>query len=334
MTTTVAQIVTDSTTTVTTTVLSAVATMITTTAKPSMVKKVMAYRLDVDEEFQGWILVFSTMTCFWLMLLPCYCAGLKSTCARRCAQKIALRPKMFYIFMFVVCNVLMYLIVTWLPDWEYADYLKAVSSTLKAVLGTMLHSIESIAIILVAVFCIAFKDRIAMMLGVDHKQIFRVKTRDVMSCFQGSRFQMLELAFLRVEDLSAGDMFQANNVFIEVWMGYNEGLKTRVHNNAGSACVLRQTLQLNYDEADEDEQLLILVKNQKMIGAGELGRLTLPAEKIRTVVEGCAGKPGGNSNWGDDKSFHVEDLLPRGRIYFTLKPCDEESHASESMLHC
>ena len=46
---------------------------------------------------------------------------------------------------------------------------------------------------------------------------------------------------MKVEDVRSGHMFNANDLFVEMYMGFNEPVKTRVHNNAGSSCVFKET---------------------------------------------------------------------------------------------
>merc|ERR1719460_2086122 len=111
-------------------------------------------------------------------------------------------------------------------------------------------------------------------MGVDHKTLFRFKLRDLCG---GSTVRAIEVVLWKVEDLKAASPFLANNVFVEMNLGYNEVMKTRVHNNAGSNCILKESLQLNFDAEEDEEPLFIFVKNQKVMGGSELARLELPA---------------------------------------------------------
>merc|ERR1719282_26268 len=129
------------------------------------------------------------------------------------------------------------------------------------------------SIVIIVVFCIAvaFKERIALMLGLDHQILFKCKFRDCLHCWSGAYIRPIELYVWKVEDLSSADFFSANNVFLEFYLGHNEPMRTRVHNNAGSSCVVKETMQLNFDEDDDDEILYIFVRNQKVMGKQDLG---------------------------------------------------------------
>merc|ERR1719253_330921 len=95
-------------------------------------------------------------------------------------------------------------------------------------------------------FVVAFKDKFAKLLGVDYKTVFRFKLRDL--CPGGRRERAIEIVIHKVEDLKAASVFAPNNIFIETHMGYNEPMKTRVHNNAGSSCIMKERIQFNFDD--------------------------------------------------------------------------------------
>jgi len=214
----------------------------------------------------------------------------------------------------------MFLIVTWLPDWGYADYVKCMASF--AVFGAKnaMKFITSIAFIVIFVFVVAFKDRFLKLAGVDHKTVFRFKLRDI---FGGST-RAIAVDIWKVEDLPAAQVWQPNNVFVEVFLGYNEPMKSRVHNNAGSGCMMKESLQLNFDENEDEEPLYLFVKNQKVMGAGELGRLELKAEDVAAVEKECAAKnKGGNGGWSAEY-FVEKRLIPRGTIWFRVMPVEDE----------
>lgn len=293
---------------------------------PSLMNKTMTYRLDIDPEFQGWILIFATVTVVFLFLLPCHLAGSSFTICRRTAAWLMLRLPLFYALMSGFNLVFIFLVLKWLPDWNMKLYIKACVGFAKYAAVHLLKSMESIVIIVAAMFVFAFKDRIALILGLDHKTLFRCKTRDCLTCFSSSRFQAVELEIFKLEDLVAGDIFSANNVFVEVHMGYNEEMKTRVRNNAGAACIMKETIQMNWDPEDDEDQLLLLVKNQKMVGAAELGRLHLDPEALKDLFNESKSKlpPGGMNDRWKESQFVRADLNPRGAIWYRLMTVDEE----------
>jgi len=292
----------------------------------SIFHSIMDFRLNIDPEFQGWVLLFATMTAIWLFCMPCYCAGLSSSMARRFASAMNKRLLVFYAFMLVVNGALMFLIITWLPDWDYADYIACCLAVVKWMGKNISKFVSSIVIIVAFFIAVIFKDRIALMLGLDHHTIFRCKIRD---CFYGwspSRFRAIEMVIWKVEDLTSADVFSANNVFVEVYMGYNEAMKTRVHNNAGSACSIKETLQLNFDEDDDEEHLFIFVKNQKVMGSATLGRVELRPDMVAEVErKGREALLDPAHKW-EERNFVQKKLIPRGTIWFRLSPVADEDN--------
>mmetsp|Transcript_68076 Transcript_68076/g.197256 ORF Transcript_68076/g.197256 Transcript_68076/m.197256 type:complete len:302 (-) Transcript_68076:153-1058(-) len=294
-----------------------------------LLKRVLDYRLEVHEEVQGWILLFATVTAIFLFCLPCYCAGLSCTPARKFAQWLGRRLPSFYLFMAGFNFVFMYLVVTWMPDWTFAQYVKTLAKTVASCLKHLLDGASSIAIIAAFCFALAFKDRIAQLFGFDHKTLFRCKVRDCFMCF-GERFRPIELGIWKVEDLQSADPFTANNVFIEFFLGYNEPTSTRVHNNAGSGCLIKQVVQLNFDADDDEEVLFIFVKNQKVMGTSVLGRAEITAEKLAEMVR-CGRFAGqGGVRWSPEFFPEPISLMPRGKLWLRAAPLDEEG--GESLL--
>jgi hypothetical protein len=292
------------------------------------VKKVLEYRLDIDEQFQGWILIFASLTAVWIFCMPCYCAGLQSTSARRLAAWISLRLPQFYCFTILTNGLFMFLIVTWLPDWELGDYIKAVLTTLGWTVGHIAKFMDSIVLIVAAIIVFVFKERIAMIMGLDHTTLFRFKLRDCLNCFSSSRFQPIELTLWKVDDLPAADLLAANNIFVEVWgLGYNEGMKTRVHNNAGRACILKETMQINFDEGDSEDNMTIFIKHQGvMMGAGELARVELTADQVNEFLKKSKNvKHEAGLKWENDYFVNLK-LNPRGTLYFRITPVEDETH--------
>lgn len=289
-----------------------------------IVDKVMDFRLNIDTEFQGWILLFSTLTAVWVCCLPCVCAGSPHEWIRRKAAWISMRLPYWFIFSMFVDAVFLFFVITWLPDWGYGDYIKCVAGLAGYLLKNVMKGMVSIAFIVIAVFVFAFKDRFLKLAGVDYKTTVRFKLRDI---FGGAQTRAIELRIWKVEDLPNPQVWAPNNVFIEVHMGYNEPMKTRVHNNAGSSCVLKEAIQLNFDEQEDEEPLFLFVKNQKVMGAGELARMELKAEDVAQHMKGEARK--GGDGWSD-ASMERRQLVPRGQIWFQVRYIDDEE-ALDSM---
>jgi len=278
--------------------------------------KIMDFRLNIDQEYQGWILAFATLSAFWIYCLPCYCAGMQFSWARRYASWIQQRLPYFLTCATIINGVILFFVCTWLPDWAPKDYVKAMAGCALFAAKNAVKFMTSIAFIVIFVFVVAFKDRFMKLAGIDHKTVFRFKLRDI---FGGSS-RAIALDIWKVEDLPAGSPFVPNNVFIEIFMGYNEPMKTRVHNNAGSTCVMKESVQLNFDDNEDEDPLYLFVKNQKVVGVGELARLELKAEDVLDIERKLKGKDG----WNDTSGFIAKSLIPRGTIYFRVAPVDDE----------
>jgi len=281
-----------------------------------LVEKVMDFRLNIDQEYQGWLLAFATLTAFWIYCLPCYCAGMQFTLARRYAAWIQQRLPYFLAVATILNGGMLFLVCTWLPDYSPSDYVKGMGKFVIFAMKNAVKFMTSIAFIIIFVFVVAFKDRFMKLAGIDHKTVFRFKLRDI---FGGST-RAIQLDIWKVEDLPAASPFTPNNVFIEVFMGYNEPMKTRVHNNAGSNCVLKETLQLNFDDNEDEEPLYLFVRNQKVVGTGELGRLELKAEEVVAIEKSLKGSDG----WNNENGFIKRNLIPRGTIYFRVLAVDDD----------
>lgn len=285
----------------------------------SMFKEIMDFHLDIDTEFQGWVLVFATVTAIFLFCLPCYCAGLSSSTARRFASWLQQRLPVFYFCTLVVNVLFMAWVINALPDWNLQQYFMGL---IKCTVGTLQHVLmcaSSLSIIAAFVFAVYFKDRIAKLLGVDHKTLFRFKLRDLMTCFGPSRFKPIQLIVWKVEDLPSADPFAANNVFVEFFLGYNEPMRTRVHNHAGSGCTIKEHMQFNFDEGDTEEILYIFVRNQMIVGNSELARAEIAPEKLRRYLGN-----GWNGQFHPGAFTEPIPLIPRGTLYLTASSIEDE----------
>jgi len=290
----------------------------------SIVKTIMGFRLNIDTEYQGWILFFATLTALWVYCLPCYCAGMSPQICRKWAAWIQMRLP-YFLFGATIFNAgMLVLIITWLPDWGYGDYVKCMLHMALFAAKNAMKFMTSIAFIVIFVFVVAFRDRFLKLLGMDKKNVLRFKLRDI---FGGST-RAIELVIWKVEDLPAAQVFSPNNVFVEVNLGYNEPMKTRVHNNAGSNCILKETIQLNFDQDEDEEPLYLFVKNQKVMGAGELGRLELKADDVKEIEKESEVRKS-RGEWNDE-AFVQKQLIPRGKIWFRVLPVEEEAQPAMS----
>jgi hypothetical protein len=222
---------------------------------------------------------------------------------------------------------MLFLIVTWLPDWGYSDYAKMLAKGLLFLAKHAMKFATSLAIIIVFVFVVVFKDRFAKVLGLDYKTTFRCKLRDL--CPGGSPSRAIELVIYKVEDLKAASVFSPNNVFVETHFGYNQPMTTRVHNNAGSSCILKERIQLNFDPEEDEETLYLFVKNQKVVGTSELCHIEFSTEELLDLEKESKEKKRGGGDWTDG-SFIDRTMIPRGRLFFRIEPITDEDYAATS----
>lgn len=219
---------------------------------------------------------------------------------------------------------MMYTIVAWMPDWDFKDYMQCVLTTVKYLASHAAKFVVSIAIIVAFVVVVTFRDRFMKIAGIDDKTLVRFKLRDV---FGAGNMRPIELQILKVEELQNKNMFAPNNVFVQTNLGYNEPMKTRVHNNAGTYSTIKESLQMNFDDEEEEEALYIYVKNQKVVGAEELGRLELTPKDILDLEKASEARR--KSGMWDQNAFIDKPLLPRGRIWLRIQAVvDEDSKGS------
>lgn len=286
--------------------------------------KILGFHLDIDKEYQGWILIFASMTAIWLFCLPCYCAGMSWAPSRKFASWVSQRLPVFYVFITLINGTWIFLVIQWLPDYTFANYLGIVAKCMGWMAAHMLKWAASLVMIIGFAIVVAFKERIALLLGVDHKQIFNCKARDCLSCWGSSRFRAIEILIWKVEDLPSADLFSANNIFVEMYLGYNETMHTRVHNNAGSDCIIKESAHLNFDEDDSDEKLVLFVRNQQVVGAQELARKEFSAEELQKLLAKARGSPEQRVAWNNESFDGPIQLMPRGRIWLKVMPVEVE----------
>jgi len=283
-----------------------------------LVKKVLEYRLDIDVEFQSWILMFAVMTAVFFFCLPCYCSGLSCMWARSFSNRSQRHLLKFIVLMAAFNATWFFVLVTWLPDYNPPEVIQAGLKCIGFMVANLAMFIGNFVHIAAFVFVIVFRDRIALILGIDHLQLFKFKSKDLCCC--GGGYRPIELTIWKAEELQAGDIFNANNVFVEVHLGNNETMKTRVHNNAGSECIVKERLQLNFDDYDEDETMYIFLKNQKVMGASDLGRLEIGPKEVREIEKFSSER---QLTWNTD-NFVKKTLHPTGYLYLRIDNVDEE----------
>jgi len=220
------------------------------------------------------------------------------------------------------------------------------------IFGIIIDKTESVLIALAALFFLwvswAFKDRILEAIGVDNPQLLIGDCRDWVTCWSMQRFRPVELHIWKVEDLPALKMHSGNDVFVEVTFGYNVHMRTRVHPRAGHNCVIKESIQLNFDPYDKDSRLHINVRNQDIIIASDIATVQLGTSQINRMSEkvglsmghrtlGWGGSATGvetsQAVWNSDR-FRKIDLVPKGVIWLRFTPVDDEELYSGRSCPC
>ena len=95
--------------------------------------------------------------------------------------------------------------------------------------------------------------------------------------------------FSQVDDLPSGPMLKPNDVFVECHLGSNEPCRTRVHNNAGSNCIIKETFQLNVDLNRPEATMSLFIKDQSLIASSVLARLSLSTKELMNIEQTIGG---------------------------------------------
>eukprot|EP00437_Effrenium_voratum_P009238 CAMPEP_0181430244 /NCGR_PEP_ID=MMETSP1110-20121109/17620_1 /TAXON_ID=174948 /ORGANISM="Symbiodinium sp., Strain CCMP421" /LENGTH=116 /DNA_ID=CAMNT_0023553547 /DNA_START=697 /DNA_END=1047 /DNA_ORIENTATION=- len=107
-------------------------------------------------------------------------------------------------------------------------------------------------------------------------------------------------------------------------------MRTRVHNNAGSEAVIRESFQLNIDENSPDTLMTLLAKDQSLLTNSEIARLTLSTREL-CGIEDQTGKRRSTFSYDED-SFLELSLNPSGKIWIAVAPVDEAAEEERSLL--
>lgn len=278
------------------------------------------FRLDISTEYQDWILVCVTFVLLSVWCLPCICGRFKNRCGKAFTSWVYTRLHTFFIVVtYLNLGILMFTI-TILPDWTLNEYGVYFLECVSWVLVHLKKLLTSIAILAVFYLAVKFRDRIAMAAGLEHVTVFRFNWRDIIGI--QSKQRPIEVFIWKVEDLasSAGKVFKANDVFIECHMGYNEPMRTRVHNNAGSSAMIKESFQINISD-DLDAMMTLQVKDQALMGSSEIGKLNLSAREV-FGIEDQTGKRRSSFSYCEE-CFVELNLIPRGRIWIAIAPVDD-----------
>lgn len=224
------------------------------------------------------------------------------------------------------------------------------------VFGLIIDQTETVLIAVAAAFLLwvfwNFKDRIMEAIGVDNPAMVVGDCRDWMTCWSMQRFKPLELHIWKVEDLPSTKLYSNNDLFIQVTFGYNVNMRTRVHPRAGQTCLIKESLQFNFDPFDREQRLHLNVKNQDMLANSDIAAKDLGASQIERLSKQLPdalnlGKR--TLGWGGTASqtsaatsatvwqggeFERIELVPKGAIYLRFTEVRDEELSSVNCCPC
>lgn len=129
---------------------------------------------------------------------------------------------------------------------------------------------------------------------------------------------MAEVILWKVEDIPSGpNTLKPNDLYVEAHLGENEPSRTRVHNNAGSSCTLRQTFQKNIDKNDPEEPMYLHVKDSALVGNTKLAECKITTQQIIEIYK-QTGYVNADYQFGQPSDFVQKKLEPSGSIWLRV----------------
>lgn len=278
-------------------------------------------RLDIATEYQDWVLVGVSIILVILWCLPCLCGKMRNSCARKFTQYIYTRLNVFFWTITYINLAVLMVTIGCLPDWTMNEYMKYLVLFITWVLIHLKKMIISAAIIGGFFFIARFQEKIRIAAGLEHITVIHFNWKEWIGLSQKKR--PVELFVWKVEDLqgSSGKVYKPNDIFCECHLGDNEPMRTRVHNNAGTSCIVKESFQMNINENDTGCLMTLFVKDQTLVMSTELARLTLATREVLSI-EDQTGKRKVDFTYSED-SFICLSLLPRGKIWLAIAPVED-----------
>jgi len=287
------------------------------------------FRLDISVEYQDWIIIAVCVLIAVMWCLPCICGRLNYRCSKCFVRFVYTRMHTFYCALIYFSLFVMAFTIGVMPDWKVDQFLDYLGKFFSYVLMNMQMVITSLGILAVLYMMLTFRDRLMLASGIEHITFFRFSLKDIIGA---GRKRPVEIFIWKCADLqsSGGKMLKPNDIYVECHMGYNEPMRTRVHNNAGTGCFIQESFQINIDESSPGTLMTILVKDQTLLASSELGRLMLSTREL-CGIEDQTGKRRASIDYTDD-CFVCLDLNPRGRIWIALAPVRDDDDEMSPLI--
>jgi hypothetical protein len=215
-----------------------------------------------------------------------------------------------------------------LPDWSVNDYGLHLVAFISWILLRLKKCVVSASILVGFLLIFKFQNKLRMAAGLEHVSLLHFNWKEAVG--MNLRKRPIELYLWKVEDLQAQKIYKAPDIFVECHLGDNEPMRTRVHNNAGTSCPLKESFQMNLNESDVHSLMTILVKDQSMIGSSELARLNLSTREI-CGIEDATGKRRMQFSYSEE-CFVELSMLPRGKLWMAIAPVCEEEDEKQALL--
>lgn len=280
------------------------------------------FRLDVDVEYQDWILVASCLLIVALWTLPCFCGRLKNGLSRRFTTWVYTRLHVFYWTILYLSLFIMMFTIAVLPDWTFSQFMEWLEFFVLWILARLVKMVTSFSILFAFWVVYKFRERLLVAAGLEHITVCRWWSwRDPLGL--RAKRRPVEIFIWKVDGLKSGasKVMKANDVYVECHLGENEPMRTRVHNNAGRGCLVKESFQLNIDEGDPTALMTILVKDQSLLASVELARLVLSTAEL-CGIEDQTGKRRSGFSYSKD-CFVPLGLSPMGLIWIAVAPVDD-----------
>jgi len=278
------------------------------------------FRVDIDTEYQDWIVICMVFLILTLWCMPCLCGRMRNRCARAFTEKVYTRLHVFFCVVSYLNLAIVMFVIGVCPDWTVNEFLLYLGMFATWVLVHMEKMIKSLGILAGFYLLIRFRDRILLAAGMEHATVVRFDWREYLGFFRGKK-RPIEVFIWKVDDLQSSHILKSNDLFVECHLGHNEPMRTRVHNNAGHSCVVKESLQMNIDESASGEMLTLFVKDQTLITSTELARLMLSTREV-CGIEDQTGKRRTDFSYNEE-NFVQLNLLPRGRVWLAVAPVED-----------
>jgi len=291
------------------------------------------FRLDIATEYQDWILVGVCCLLLGLWCIPCICGKMRNKGSRKFTAWIYTRLNVFFWTVTYLNLVILMFTIGILPDWTVNEFFFYLTLFISWILIHLKKMITSVAIMAAFFLLLRFNDRIRMAAGLDHVQMIHFNWREVLGLSVKKR--PVEIFIWKVEDLhsasTAKGLVKPNDVYVECHLGDNEPMRTRVRNNGGTSCAIRESFQLNMNENESSTLMTLLVKDQAMLLNTEIARLMLSTRELCSI-EDQTGKRRTQFTWGEE-SFVCLNLSPSGRIWLAISPVEDIDEERAPLMH-